>query len=256
MQQEMQENFFEALNDLTEKVQFLYIEREQQGAQQAQDMEVQNIECDNPHEKVRAPMVEVESYPGLIEAIPFRKDPNSYNTREKKKKIIYECPKFLEIEYTPPQLNEAAILTVRKNDAAPYGIQMAHVNLTRPINDYVHRKLKDITTRIQGNEDLEFAHTMRELLSDVASSITQNRIDNLHKLMGLPGRVPQIVESTVKPLVENKQLGALFAAKKPTAKNRRNKMSPFCPRQQTAFGTTSAMAQIPHSATPNTANNN
>ncbi|PVU88200.1 hypothetical protein BB561_005976 [Smittium simulii] len=51
MQQDMQEKFFEAINDLTKKVQFLYIEREQQGAQQAQDMEVQNIECDDPHEK-------------------------------------------------------------------------------------------------------------------------------------------------------------------------------------------------------------
>ncbi|PVU85539.1 hypothetical protein BB561_006934 [Smittium simulii] len=39
-----------------------------QGAQQARDMEVQNIECENPHEKVRASMVEVESYPRLIEA--------------------------------------------------------------------------------------------------------------------------------------------------------------------------------------------
>ncbi|PVU86098.1 hypothetical protein BB561_006812 [Smittium simulii] len=56
MQQDMQEKIFEAINDLTKKVQFHYIEREQQGAQQAQDMEAQNIECDDPHEKVRAPM--------------------------------------------------------------------------------------------------------------------------------------------------------------------------------------------------------
>ncbi|PVU85248.1 hypothetical protein BB561_006970, partial [Smittium simulii] len=44
--------------------------RKQQGAQQAQDMEVQNIEYENPHKKDRAPMVEVESYLRLIEAIP------------------------------------------------------------------------------------------------------------------------------------------------------------------------------------------
>ncbi|PVU86162.1 hypothetical protein BB561_006798 [Smittium simulii] len=51
---------FEALNDLTEKVKFLYIKRKKQRAQQAQDMEVQNIECDNPHEKVRVLMVEMK----------------------------------------------------------------------------------------------------------------------------------------------------------------------------------------------------
>ncbi|PVU91685.1 hypothetical protein BB561_004260 [Smittium simulii] len=59
-------NFSEAHNDLTEKVKFFYIEIEQQGAQQAQDMEVQNIECNNPHERFRAPMVDVESYPRFI----------------------------------------------------------------------------------------------------------------------------------------------------------------------------------------------
>ncbi|PVU96747.1 hypothetical protein BB561_000985 [Smittium simulii] len=176
-------------------VQFLYIEKEQQGAQQAQDMEVQNIECDDPHEKVRALMVEVESYPRLVEAIPLLETDffRSPIPEEKRKEIIYE-----------------------------------------PIDDYVHRKLKNPNTMIQGNEDLKFAHTMRELLSDLASSITQNRIDNLHKSMELPGRVPQLVEPTVKPLVENKQLDALLAAKKPTARSRRNKRSPFRPRQQTA----------------------
>ncbi|PVU92584.1 hypothetical protein BB561_003739 [Smittium simulii] len=62
--------------------------------------------------------------------------------------------------------------------------------------------------------------------------------------MELPGSVPQLVELTVNPLVENKQLDALLAAKKPKAKSRKNKRSPFCPRQQTAFGTTSAMAAL------------
>ncbi|PVU88030.1 hypothetical protein BB561_006063, partial [Smittium simulii] len=60
------------------------------GAQQAQDMKVQKIECDNPHEKVRAPMVE---------------EPN---TREKNKGNYLRIPKFLEMKYTLPPLNEAA----------------------------------------------------------------------------------------------------------------------------------------------------
>ncbi|PVU91197.1 hypothetical protein BB561_004514 [Smittium simulii] len=181
MQQDMQENFFEAINDLTKKVRFLYIEREQQGAQQAQDMEVQILSV----------TIHTRRSPILI---------------EERKEIIYECPKFLGMKYTPPPLNEAATSAAQKNDAA----------LT---------EFKCPIIIIQGNEDLEFAHTMRELLSDVASSITQNRINNLHKSMGLPARVSILVEPTVKLLVENKQLDALLAAKKPTARSPTNNLN-------------------------------
>ncbi|PVU92287.1 hypothetical protein BB561_003943 [Smittium simulii] len=136
----MQEKFFEALNDLTEKVQFLYIERKKQGAQQAQAIKIQNIECDNPHEKVRAPMVKIESYPRLIETTPsLETDFFRSLMPEGKKKFIYECPKFLGMNITLPPLNEEATSAVQKNDAAFYGIQMALANITKPIeylNEY------------------------------------------------------------------------------------------------------------------------
>ncbi|PVU87674.1 hypothetical protein BB561_006233, partial [Smittium simulii] len=137
------------------------------GAQQAQDMKVQKIECDNPHEKVRAPMVE---------------EPN---TREKNKGNYLRIPKFLEMKYTLPPLNEAATSA----------------------------------------------------------------------LMELPDRVPQLVESTVKPLVKNKKLEALLVAINPTKRIRKNKRSPFFSRQQTAFIITSTPAHTSQNITPNTANN-
>ncbi|PVU92339.1 hypothetical protein BB561_003888 [Smittium simulii] len=97
-------------------------------------------------------------------------------------------PRYLmlnSMKYTPFPLNKAAMPVVRKNDAALYGIQMALANMTRPIDNYVHKKLKNPATRIKGNDDLEFAHLMRELLFDVASNITQAQIKNIHKSMGL-----------------------------------------------------------------------
>ncbi|PVU91908.1 hypothetical protein BB561_004148 [Smittium simulii] len=121
--------------------------------------------------------------------------------------------------------------------------------MTRPIDDYMHRKLKDPTTRIQSNEDLKFAHMIKELLSDAASSINQSRINNLQKLMELPDKVPQLVESTVKPLVKKKQLNVLLADKKLPIRSVKNKRSLFCLRQQTAFGTTSTTAHTPQNAT-------
>ncbi|PVU90899.1 hypothetical protein BB561_004666 [Smittium simulii] len=146
MQQDMQEKNFKVLNDLTEK--------RTTGRTASPGYEVQIIECDDSHEKIRASMVEVESYPRLIEAITlletdfFRRP----IPEEEKKKIIYES--------TPD---------VRKNDATLYGIQMALPSMTRPIDDYVHINLKDPATRIRGKKDLEFAQLMRELLSDLRS---------------------------------------------------------------------------------------
>ncbi|PVU89418.1 hypothetical protein BB561_005366 [Smittium simulii] len=140
MEQDLQEKMFLAINSLTEKVKFLYIEREQQSVQQTQAMGAQDSECDDLHDRVRAPM----------EPIP----------EEEKKEIIYVCQKILGMKYTLPPLNETA----------------------------TPAKLKDLTTRIKDNNDLEFAHLMRELLSDVASNITHAIIKNLHKSMELPGR--------------------------------------------------------------------
>ncbi|PVU89326.1 hypothetical protein BB561_005432 [Smittium simulii] len=84
IQQDVQEIFFEDISNLTENVKFLSIEREQQGAMQAQAMR----------------------------PIP----------EEKRKEIIYECPEFLGMKYTLHLNNEAATLAVQKNDAALYGI--------------------------------------------------------------------------------------------------------------------------------------
>ncbi|PVU93113.1 hypothetical protein BB561_003457 [Smittium simulii] len=137
------------------------MKREQQSVQQIQAMGAQDSECDNSHKRVRASMVEIESYPRLI-----------------------ECSKFLGMKYTPPPLNEAA----------------------------TSAKLNDPAIRIKGNNDLEYTHLMRELLS----------------------------YTNLNPLVENKQLNALLASKNIPAKNKSRKKSLFCLRQQNAYGTAPA----------------
>ncbi|PVU86859.1 hypothetical protein BB561_006520, partial [Smittium simulii] len=190
----------------------------------------QDSECTNSHDKVRATMVE-----------NLTSSSAQYLRKEEKKEIIFECPKLL-MKYTPPPLNEAATHTVCKSNTSLYGIQMALANMTRPLDDYVHKKLKDLATSIKDNDDLEFAHLMQELLSD----------------MKLSGRVPQLVELTLKPLIENKQLGALLEFKKAPTKNRSRKRRHFCLRQQNFYGTAPAVAQTTQSATQtsaNTANN-
>ncbi|PVU93994.1 hypothetical protein BB561_002899 [Smittium simulii] len=176
MEQDLQKKIFLVINSLTEKVNILYMEREQQDVQQTQAMDVQDS----------------ENYPRLLEAIPSL-ETNFFRSSipDEKKKIIYECSKFLGTKYTPPPLNKAATPDVRKNNAALYDIQMALANMTRPLDDYIHNKLNDPATSIKSNDYLEFAHVMQELLSAVASNISQARIETLHESMELSGEFQQ-----------------------------------------------------------------
>ncbi|OMJ12891.1 hypothetical protein AYI69_g9224 [Smittium culicis] len=73
---------------------------------------------------------------------------------------------------------------------------------------------------------------MRTMLADLASTITQSRIDNLHKKMVLPGRTPQLIESKIKPLIANDQLETMIAANKTVRKSRKKRKGPFHQRQQ------------------------
>ncbi|PVU87683.1 hypothetical protein BB561_006225 [Smittium simulii] len=153
------------------------MKREQQSVQHAQVMGVQDSECDNPHERVRAPMVEVESYSRLVEAIPsleldFFRSPIP---EEEKKQNVGNVTK----------IESAAKSVVRKAKAKIYN------------------------------------HA-------VALSVCKHAVKTEAKLPNHD----------------------ILASKKIPTKNRiRNRnRSPFCPRQQTAFGTASAAAHTTQNA--------
>ncbi|OMJ11130.1 hypothetical protein AYI70_g9907, partial [Smittium culicis] len=74
-----------------------------------------------------------------------------------------------------------------------------------------------------------FASTMRALLAEIASTVTQARLDNLHKGLDIPGKPTQLVEPENKPLMDQEALDALIA-KKPATK--RQRVQPFRKRQQ------------------------
>ncbi|PVU92303.1 hypothetical protein BB561_003915 [Smittium simulii] len=243
----MEEQLIQVIKDLTEKINILYMDRERQVTQQTLQMEVQDPECGDPHARIRAPMVEVESYPRFLEAIPSLEEDFFRNpiSEEERKEIVYSCPKFLGMNYTPPPLNKTAPTSVRKMDSILNGIQLSLANLTRPIDQYVHDKLRRYPeTDPKDNEDSNFAVSMRKLISDLASTITQTRINNMYKTMELPGRAPQLIESAIKPLIENEQLNTLLAAKNSERKSRSTRgKRPFQQLQQYANGYAPAPAQ-------------
>ncbi|PVU89719.1 hypothetical protein BB561_005190 [Smittium simulii] len=71
-----------------------------------------------------------------------------------------------------------------------------------------------------------FAITMRSLLSEIAATITQARVDNLYKEMSLSGKQRGLIALDTKPLIGQKILDILVASKKPLPK--RHRAQPFC----------------------------
>ncbi|PVU93875.1 hypothetical protein BB561_002973 [Smittium simulii] len=172
-------------------------------------------------------------YPELIEALPSIEEDffRSPLTDEERKSALYSCPKTSSMNYNPPPLNDSASSAVKKTDSALYGIQLELAHATRSIDFYAHRRIQDNPT-LDTAEDPKtmFASTMRALLSDIAATVTQTRLDNIHREMGLPSKPQQLIPLNTKPLMDQEMLDALVASKKPAP--RRQRVQPFCKRQQ------------------------
>ncbi|PVU90869.1 hypothetical protein BB561_004670 [Smittium simulii] len=217
------------IEELTEKVNQLLLARETVPAP---------ITVPEPEDEfitTRAPASELKIYPMLKDALPsIEEDFFCIQLTEKKRKgAIHSCPRSSFMNYLPPLLNNSALTAVRKADSTLHGIQVALAQATRPVDYYVHRIIQDNPSITSDDPRFLFADTMGVLLSDIAATVTQGRLDNLHRGMDLPGNPQQLVESEVKPLMGQDKLDVLIAQKAPAKKVRIRK--PFCGRQQ--YGT-------------------
>ncbi|OMJ22129.1 hypothetical protein AYI70_g3061 [Smittium culicis] len=193
-----------------------------------------NQEPEDPYVTTRTPVTDLTAYSELTEALPsIKKDFfRSPLTEEERKIAIHSFPRTSSMNYNPPPLNDSASTAVKKADTALYGIQVALAQATRPIDYFFHRRIQD-NPGLDTSEDPEvmFASTMRALLSDVATTVTQARLDNLHKGLKLPGKPTQLVDPETKPLMDQEALDALIS-KKSAAK--RQCFQPFRKRQQSS----------------------
>ncbi|OMJ25148.1 hypothetical protein AYI70_g1099 [Smittium culicis] len=247
----MDQHYMQIIQDLTEKVNDLS-EIVRQGFPQRQTLDVQVPECDDIHRRTVVPAVEIESFPELLELIPdLEKDFFRIQLAEKARKdIIYGCPKFTGMNYRPPPLNDAAPTSVKRTDAMQYKIQKSLASLTRPLDHYVYEQIrKRRLVDLDNDGDIILVETMRTMLADLASTITKDRIDNMHKIMDLPGRAPQLVESSMKPLFTEDQLDTMISTKKTATSSRTQRKSPFRQRQQPGYSYPAATALI-QQATP------
>ncbi|OMJ20737.1 hypothetical protein AYI69_g6095 [Smittium culicis] len=207
---------------LTELVQQLVREKER------------NPKPEDPYVTTRIPVTDLTAFPELTEALPLIEEDffRSPLTEEERKIAIHSCPRTSSMNYNPTPLNDSASSAVKKADKALYGIQVALDQATRPIDYFFHRRIQE-NHGIDTSEDTEvmFASTMRALLSDVAATVTQARLDNFHKGLKLPGKPTQLVEPDTKPLIEQEELNAIIS-KNLAAK--RQRVQPFRKRQQTS----------------------
>ncbi|OMJ12839.1 hypothetical protein AYI69_g9248 [Smittium culicis] len=122
-----------------------------------------NQEPENPYVTTRIPVTDLTDYSELTEALPSIEEYffHSPITEQERKITIHFCPRTSSMNYNPPPLNNSASSAVKKADTALYRIQE--------------------NSRIDTSEDPEviFASTMRALLSNVAATVAQARLDNL-----------------------------------------------------------------------------
>ncbi|OLY82628.1 hypothetical protein AYI68_g3243, partial [Smittium mucronatum] len=175
-------------------------------------MDVQATDGDDLHTRTVVPTADVNSFPELLELIPdlekyFFRSPLAEKAR---KDIIYGCPKFTRMNYQPPPLNDAAAASVKRTDATLFKVQKSLARLTRPLGHYVYEQIRQRRlVDLDNNEDIILVEKMRAMLAGLASAITQDRIDSMHKIMDLPGRPPQLVETSENTLVMDNQLDTL-----------------------------------------------
>ncbi|OLY81014.1 hypothetical protein AYI68_g4884 [Smittium mucronatum] len=209
----MQDDIINIIKELSDKVNAIYMEKERQSTHQKQTVELQDLTYDDPNSRIRASLVEVEGYTELLRAIQ----------------------------------------SMAKNmESTLVGYQILLAQITRPLDQYFHNQLRRGRVLNESDEDIEIINITRIMISDLASKITQNRMENFHKTMDLPGKEPHLSEPSNKPLIDEEKLETLIAARKPAERRKGTFKTPFCQRQQQAFREASATAPKRQATSNNT----
>ncbi|OMJ24386.1 hypothetical protein AYI70_g1621 [Smittium culicis] len=187
---------------------------------------------DDQHISVTSPATVLNVYPELEGLIPSMSEDfyRTMLTDEEKKEEIYAFPKSSNVCYNPTPIKEAAHGSVKKADAAFYAIQVTLAHGTRPIDYFIHRMLQSNPNLTIDDPVVDVLNTIRCIMGNVASMATQSRLDNLNSGMSFTGKPEQVVESDVKPLMDNEKFETQLAAIKPTKRDRVRRL--FRGRQQ------------------------
>ncbi|PVV00544.1 hypothetical protein BB560_005071, partial [Smittium megazygosporum] len=148
-----------------------------------------------------------------------------------RREIIQTCPRTEGINYSPPSINEVATTTIKKADTALYNTQSFLAQATRPIDYSVHKLLQKNENIGSDDPRIIFAATMRVILSETATMLTQGRVDNLHYGLNLQEKPTSVNQNEPDSLIDQETLEKLLNLKKANITQTRR---PFRQRQQQA----------------------
>ncbi|OLY81060.1 hypothetical protein AYI68_g4838 [Smittium mucronatum] len=104
-------------------------------------------------------------------------------------------PQYKYYELHAPPLNDTASSAVKMTDSALDGIQLVLAQETRPIDYWVNLRFQDTPgENISEDTDVLFVSIMRALLAEIVTTVTQARLNNLHKELKLSGKPTQLIE--------------------------------------------------------------
>ncbi|OLY81930.1 hypothetical protein AYI68_g3960 [Smittium mucronatum] len=168
-------------------------------------------------------------------------------TEEDQNTALIACQRTISMNYIPPPLNDSASSSVNNLDTTLHKIQTMLAQVIRPIDYELHRKIQDnqgiITTEYP---DISFANTMWVLLFDIAASVTQSRIDNLHNRMELLRRVKRIFDTEKNLLTGQDAFDALLAKKKTETRKSSTEVTPAAGKEISYEGSIGAAEKAHH----------
>ncbi|PVV01384.1 hypothetical protein BB560_004195 [Smittium megazygosporum] len=158
----------------------------------------------------------IDNEVGMEDEFILPKQPNERTN------ILSSSVKTVDMNYNPPPINDNVNDHVKREDYHYYKLQKFLAQATRPIDSYVHSLLVLEPEIYSEDTRILFASTMRILLSEAATMLTQARIDNLHYGLKLPGEPIQIMKNNDDPLLNQVALNELLALRKAKRSNKLN----------------------------------
>ncbi|PVU91478.1 hypothetical protein BB561_004372 [Smittium simulii] len=107
------------------------------------------------------------------------------------------------MKYTPPVLNSTNPQhNHKKDDAMLVDLQAKVANMTRPVDFMIHKCIQDGVTQIPVDQVIGFTNNIRLMLSDLASHMTQLRIERVQMHANNNKRTPHIERDSVDMLLD------------------------------------------------------
>ncbi|OLY80301.1 hypothetical protein AYI68_g5603 [Smittium mucronatum] len=152
--------------------------------------------AEDPYVTASISVTNLTVYPKLTNAHPSIEEDffGSPLTEEERKIAIHSCPRTSSMKYVPSSMKYTVSSTVKKTDSDFYEIQLSLDQETRP----------SVNT------------TMRALLTEISTTVTQKALYNFHRELVLTGNPTQPIKSEKRSLMDQEVLNDIIA-KKPSA---------------------------------------